>query len=336
MPGSGRKRRWIAIALFVGLMLALAMIASRRPPRKPEFLDATRAAAYSNLIAAASQLTGELNSTNKAEFLAQNKAVIEAVRRAIANPIEMPDEMYQRENFAISHIALPKSLSRALVAKGETYTEQKEYRKAVDVYFDTIRLGERFEHGVLINYLVGAGIERYALKRLEETMGKLSNRDLEELAPKLQELNAGRITIEEIFAREHYFMSLNATNIVDAVRSRFSGQTRSVFAKARESHRTLRAQVEIAAATMAMLRYSRENGLTLTNVEALAPKYLPKVPMDSYSHGPLLIAREGTNAPVIYSVGPNGRDDGGTGDDIRPAQRDSTWIQVLSNVMGAK
>ena len=168
---------------------------------------------------------------------------------------------------------------------------------------------------------------------MELVAGKLSNDDLTELASKVQTLNQNRITYDEILAREYYFMSLNATNILDAVKARFSPRTRGLVEKTRESHNKLRAQIEIAAATMAMIRYTRENTTGLTNVESLAPKYLRTIPIDPFSNQPLLVFVSSTNAPIVYSVGPNRRDDQGTSDDIVSGQRDNTWFRALSNAM---
>ena len=87
---------------------------------------------------------------------------------------------------------------------------------------------------------------------------------------------------------------------------------------------------------MAMIRYTREKGAALTKVEALAPNYLARSPMDPFSNKPLLIWMDSTDALSIYSVGPNRRDDLGKSDDIVSGHHDSTWFRVLSNVMGAQ
>ena len=82
-----------------------------------------------------------------------------------------------------------------------------------------------------------------------------------------------------------------------------------------------------------MIRYTRENAVALTNVESLVPKCMAKIPMDPFSNQPLLLSVNSTNAPFIYSVGPNRRDDHGKMDDIVSGHRDSTWFRALSNVM---
>ena len=319
----------VFLTLVTFLLLAIAL---SRNPRRPDFLDSTRAGSFSNLFAIASQLIGDLNATNRAEYFAQNRVTLEAARKSIEKPMESPEASYQVGNFDIMRLGQTKRLALALVAEGQVAEEDKRYRAAADIYFDTIRMGERVEHGPLINYLVGAAIERSALKQLEPLLPKLSTADLADLAPKLQTFNRDRIPFDEILRREHYFMSVNATNIVDAVKTRFSSRTGAMVNKTRESHSRLRVQIEIVAATMGALRYTRENPTPLTNVEFLAPKYLRSVPLDPYSNRPLLVLNT-TNTPIVYSVGPNKRDDHAKSDDILPGFRDNTASRIMLNAI---
>jgi hypothetical protein len=47
----------------------------------------------------------------------------------------------------------------------------------------------------------------------------------------------------------------------------------------------------------------------------LAPQFLPKVPLDPFT-GQSLVFRPEIISYKLYSVGPNGRDNGGKGDDV--------------------
>src|SRR5262245_7668910 len=62
----------------------------------------------------------------------------------------------------------------------------------------------------------------------------------------------------------------------------------------------------------ALACYQRENGHYPMRLEALAPKYLPKIPKDSFS-GKALIYRPSEGGYLLYSVGVNGEDDEGRG-----------------------
>jgi hypothetical protein len=60
----------------------------------------------------------------------------------------------------------------------------------------------------------------------------------------------------------------------------------------------------------ALAAYKAENGQYPKNLAALAPKYLAAIPNDLFS-GKALIYRRDANGYLLYSVGLNGKDDGG-------------------------
>jgi hypothetical protein len=73
---------------------------------------------------------------------------------------------------------------------------------------------------------------------------------------------------------------------------------------------------------LALAAYERDHGTYPKSLDALAPKYLAKVPDDLFAGKPLAY-QPAENGYLLYSVGPNGKDDGGRsrgdnppGDDI--------------------
>jgi len=81
------------------------------------------------------------------------------------------------------------------------------------------------------------------------------------------------------------------------------------------------AQVNLHLA-FALAAYHRDNGNYPPKLEELVPKYMPAIPVDLFSDKPLIYRLEGKGY-LLYSVGPNGKDDGGLfytddppGDDI--------------------
>src|SRR5262249_45693139 len=67
----------------------------------------------------------------------------------------------------------------------------------------------------------------------------------------------------------------------------------------------------------ALACYQRENGQYPSKLEALAPKYLPAIPKDSFS-GKALIYRPSEKGYLLYSVGVNGEDEERRGDQDDP------------------
>lgn len=73
---------------------------------------------------------------------------------------------------------------------------------------------------------------------------------------------------------------------------------------------------DAADAAIAVERYRREHGKPPDRLSDLVPKLLPRVPADPFSGQPLrYVVRE--DEYVIYSVGPDGVDDGGRHDESR-------------------
>jgi hypothetical protein len=71
------------------------------------------------------------------------------------------------------------------------------------------------------------------------------------------------------------------------------------------------AMVSCAIVALAAERYRLVNGLWPENLDQLLDKYLKALPVDPFSGLPLKLARKGTTL-VIYSIGPDLKDNGGT------------------------
>jgi len=67
----------------------------------------------------------------------------------------------------------------------------------------------------------------------------------------------------------------------------------------------------------ALARYHCDHGQYPKTLDALAPKYLKQIPEDIFAGKPL-IYRSSENGYLLYSVGVNGKDDGGHGGDDEP------------------
>ncbi len=75
---------------------------------------------------------------------------------------------------------------------------------------------------------------------------------------------------------------------------------------------TADAQARLVALAQAMWRYRLDSGTFPEALEALVPAYLPAVPIDPFSGEPLRLTHRGPGQPVIYSIGQDLVDDGGT------------------------
>jgi hypothetical protein len=67
----------------------------------------------------------------------------------------------------------------------------------------------------------------------------------------------------------------------------------------------------------ALVAYRRDHGSYPGKLDELSPNYLAKIPDDLFSGKPLVYRLEGKGI-LLYSVGPNGVDEGGRGPDDDP------------------
>jgi hypothetical protein len=224
-----------------------------------------------------------------------------------------------------------KALAQAIVAKGRDAEGRGQYAEAAEDYVTVVQLGVNYEHGPLIYLLVGAAIEGIGMRGLKPVISKLSNKDIEAVARRVQSINRERISMNEVLRREEYFAANNATNLVELVKARFGRGRRTIVAKARKIHNKCATECEGVAGAAAALVYQRENSRALANIESLTPKFLAHVPRDEFGNGRmrLLVLPAGS---AIYSVGENERDEQGRGDDIAYSFQD---IVARTNVSGS-
>ena len=91
------------------------------------------------------------------------------------------------------------------------------------------------------------------------------------------------------------------------------------FEHAIRNHFRIRADRRMAATALAVRWYAAENSGELpATLDALVPKYLPSVPSDPFASGgkPLRYRRD--PEPIVYSVGNDGRDQGGSETSVNP------------------
>ena len=79
----------------------------------------------------------------------------------------------------------------------------------------------------------------------------------------------------------------------------------------------------LLAVELALRCYQSEQGRVPTRLDELVPNYLSKVPADPFTGKPP-IYRSQANNWLLYSVGPDGADDGG-----KPAGRGSAKGDIL-------
>ena len=85
-----------------------------------------------------------------------------------------------------------------------------------------------------------------------------------------------------------------------------SGMERLLFSSARDETQTTLLEVQLA-----LRAFKLERGVFPAKLAELAPTYLKKVPRDTFGSGEPLYYRKAGKSYLLYSIGPDGKDDGG-------------------------
>jgi ABC-type transport system involved in multi-copper enzyme maturation permease subunit len=135
--------------------------------------------------------------------------------------------------------------------------------------------------------------QRAALLRFSNQIVEIAKQPLEEQYARLQELKD------------------KAPELPPVARA-LAGPDRSwVIEKGAETYRRSRACLRCAIALIALERYRLAHGAWPESLDALTPKFLSEVPKDPYD-GRLLRYRRLPDGVVVYSIGQDGQDNGGT------------------------
>ena len=81
-------------------------------------------------------------------------------------------------------------------------------------------------------------------------------------------------------------------------------------------------QLDLTKLAFALAAYHADHGSYPAKLDELAPKYVPEIPKDIFADTDLRYKREG-DGYLLYSVGVNGKDDGGRGEEDREQQENS-------------
>jgi len=106
--------------------------------------------------------------------------------------------------------------------------------------------------------------------------------------------------------------TLTGSNLLNALRYQYSSLALANLSKATQT--TVRTETlrRMAIVALALKRFQLRHGQFPAGLEALVPDYLTAVPLDLMDGRPLRYRRNGERGFVLYSVGEDGKDDGGS------------------------
>ena len=245
--------------------------------------------------------------------MSTNAEALCLLRLGLARPCIMPMD-FALTNAAgmLDQLAAMKQLAQLLTAEGQLREMDHRPADAARSYMDAIRFGNELSRGgLLITRLVGIAGENIGFHALVKVVPMLKGQEARFVVKGLEKIDAGRVTWTEIAKNEPYYAHHLPGNRFNPIGWGMSWwANREVMQRAEAKDRTAVAHVRLLAAELALRCYQSDQGHVPANLNDLVTNYLSTLPQDPFSAQRLVYRAQGTNW-LLYSIGPDGMDDGG-------------------------
>jgi len=327
MDGSSGRRAWRRRSVWA-IAALLAGVGWFSWPRPFRLDPPPNPNGYDDLVAAAEKVEGDLERGTISDetddelraFVGPNREALHEARAGLNRESLVTLPMPPKRAFTarlLDRIQSLRKLARLFAADAALAAREGRPADAARGYADMIRLGRAITPGGLFtDRLVGRAVEGLGAEGLARQVASLSADDARRLAAEVERLEAGHEPITRMFHRDAAYARAQwdwptriALTVQGAVLRRLK-QTSE--AAATQADRRAEALLRSLAATLALRahRLDHPDGPPPTALDALVPAYLKAVPADPFGTGPLRLKVSG-DAVTVYSVGPDGRDDGG-------------------------
>jgi hypothetical protein len=286
---------------------------------------------YDDLVAAGKLVSGEIARMNadfsgvKTEQLqrvvAENAEALERARVGLAREsrVRLPASVDHPD--LVQNTSRLRILSRLLASEAVMHERAGDVPKAAAVNLEILKLAASAgTGGLMIDSLGSIGIEIQGLLGLSRVAPELSAEDARRLAAELMRIDRERESTAVVNARDLAYYVAKGPWQLRVMKTFTPGQIRKMrqpseagFETAEQRAHAYRRLLAVKL-TLAVYRLDHPEAPVPLSLDALVPGELDAVPVDPYAkdNGPLRlhVDAEGKTAHV-YSVGPDGKDDGG-------------------------
>jgi len=309
-PRVRRSARLAAVVLSLLILLppAATFCVLAAPAPNPPQIVLPDPNGYDDLLKAAEALQGVPVPGGTMSLQQALDTARSGLNRQCVVPLE-----YSVSDTDVGRIIALRELARAFLAEGQLAEINGRPADAVPSYLDLFRLGQAGTRGGLgVHCLVGQAIEDMGLDAWIGLRKMLTPQQCRELIDTLQKLDADREPLEDVLARDQLWDRIAYDWKEQLMRrlSMITGTNSDSLPMLLQSANRHQARLRLLICGLALRVYSVENGNPPEKLADLVPDYLPAVPQDPYSGEPLVYRREAAKY-VLYSVGPDGQDDGG-------------------------
>lgn len=264
-------------------------------------------------------------------LISTNSEPLRLLRLGLSRQCAVPLESHMT-NLTQFSTELPrvKHLAQLLAAEGRLCELEGRSGDAALCYAQAIHLGNEIGRGFVIHRLVGVACEAIGYNRLSAVITNLNCADSLPLLAELTTVATNRVTWEEVKRNENAFVRYELSkyrNPITAARDWW--QARASIKTAALRHNSTLAHVSLLTLELNLRCYRAEHGQPPATLDQLVPRYLTTLPSDPFTGKALIYRPQGTNW-LLYSVGPDGVDDGGKPAG-RPTNRTTSKGDILYN-----
>jgi hypothetical protein len=302
----------IALLAFVAL---IGLFSGHQPPPTP----LPNPNGYDDFLKASALAAGDVGNAptmglEELRILVQTNAEpLRLVRLGLNRRCALPiDSAITNASAMLDDLAKLKSVARLLVAQGRLAELEDRSADAIRIYLEAIRYGNEISRGgFVIHRLVGVACQTIGSSPLSRLASRLNCDQSRALIAELEKIDSDAVPWEQIWANEKRYARYQLRGTVNPLaRLIIRWQTRPALMRARDKHDLIEARLRLMSLELALRCYRSETGHGPAQLERLVPAYLSHVPLDPFSGRPLIYRASGTNW-LLYSVGPDGVDDGG-------------------------
>jgi hypothetical protein len=205
-----------------------------------------------------------------------------------------------------------KRLAQLLNAEGRLAEMEHRPADAARTYIELMRFGNEISRGgFLVHRLVGIACEAIGYVGLVKVVPQLNCEQSRPLLAELEKVENQAVTWNEVMQGEGVFVRYELRSTFNPIRHLVGWwQNRQTIRKAEAKHNFTVARRRLLITELALRCYQSEHGRGPERLDQLVPKYLQHVPTDPFSEQTLIYRAQGTNW-LLYSVGPDGVDEGG-------------------------
>ncbi len=312
---------WLSVKVLLGTVVSLVLLfccafmalyhltAYQRP--LPD-ITLPEPNGYEDLVQAGEQLPDsrqipDPDSASRAEieqFLTEYGHALLIARRGLARECQVPLK-YTWEDTAQEFSAY--DLSRAFLAEGELAERRGDGKRALNSYLDVLRLGsESVRGGLAGDALTQWILLRWGAGAIASLRGQLTVDQCRKAIEVVESIEANLEPADDVLVR-HFLWTECVRGRLHRIAESSEGGSRGLVQQADLWNHV---RMRLLICELAVERYRLERGSEPATLTDLAPDYLPSVPVDPCSSRPLCYHRT-PSGHLLYSVGPDGVDDGG-------------------------